>query len=231
LTLAQRAAADLRKLVDLWPALTQMRLPDAHRPYMRPVITPERRAELDHQARAERLERDASAPGEHPDAVRPEILDLMSSVLVDATDLADRVAVAVHATCLPPPSSGFADARPYLRMAGAWTASLEEDLLHHVADVARDMLAQVSRTLGLVYDGQQLEVVCPWCSGGVTGAATWRVRTLPGDLVAIVCESGVCEPPSRDVGTWWRGAPAWPMWDWEFLAKRVDGAERMSACG
>jgi hypothetical protein len=114
-------------------------------------------------------------------------------------------------------------------MAGMWTAALEEDLLGYVADGAKQMLAAVSRTLGLVYDGQQLEVVCPWCHGGLAGDRTWRVRTLPGDETAIVCESGLCEPPSKSVGTWWRGAPCWPMREWEWLAKQMESAEERVA--
>lgn len=230
MTIAERTAADLRLIADLWPDLAESRFPDVARPYQRPVITLERRAELDHQARIERLERNGLAPGEHVDAVRPEILDLMVDVLIEAEGLAGIVCVAGRCPQLAPPSTAFADARPYLLRAAADVhhLALGQDL-DYVARIARRMVAAVSRTLGLVYDGQHLEIVCPWCRGGLTGAPSWRVRELPGDQVAIVCESGLCEPPTKSVGTWWRGAPCWPLREWDWLAGQVRAADSVSA--
>jgi hypothetical protein len=43
--------------------------------------------------------------------------------------------------------------------------------------------------------------------------------------IAIVCDGGMCDPPSKDVGTWWRGMPAWPIYEWDWLAKQAAAAE------
>jgi hypothetical protein len=67
----------------------------------------------------------------------------------------------------------------------------------------------------------------------LSGAYSLRVRLLPGDLPAIVCESDIpCEPPRRKVGTWFLSRPAWPVEQWRWLAKQLHAAdqrERMSA--
>jgi hypothetical protein len=91
------------------------------------------------------------------------------------------------------------------------------------------MYEQVARALSMLYTGQTIRVLCPWCDGRtpeqpVGGAYTWRVTVLPGNQVAIIC-TGVCEPPAREVGTWWQGAPCWPISDWARLAKHVRAAE------
>lgn len=231
-----RALHDLRELCDLVVGLALLRDPDTTRPWRPPAIDAYRRAELDHQARLERLERSGLAPGEHQDAARPDILDVLSGVLWRAEDLAWHLSRAAWCPVLPPaPADG--DPRPYLRRAiaclpvavTAWTNG--DEIAWWAADTARDMLRDVTSALSLMYDGQRLQVVCPWCGGGPTGAPTWRVRTLPGDLgVAIVCESAYpCEPPSKDVGTWWRGRPAWPFNEWEWLARRIRHEEKRTA--
>lgn len=229
MTLAERAAADLRLVATYWPGLAETRIPGTPPPYQQPAITPERRAELDHEARIERQERDGLAPGEHPDAVRVEVLDLMGKLLVDAYALAEEVALASWCPPPAPPSTAFVDPSPWLDFTARNLDGIDEQfagVLPYVAETARQMLAEVSRSLCLMHDGQRLKTVCPWCGGGLVGEPTWVVRQLPGDEVAIVCESGICEPPTRDVGTWWRGRPCWPMREWDWLAKRVTAAEQ-----
>jgi hypothetical protein len=228
LNLTTRTARDLRLIASYWPGLAETRIPGTPPPWRPSEITPERRAELDHEARLERLERNGLAPGEHPDAVRPEVLDLMTTLLWDATELADQVADTLGRPHLHPPSSGLADPTPWLEFTARHLPEADEQdpaLGPHIARQAAAMLGAVSRHLCLMHDGQTLDVVCPWCGGGLTGAATWRVRELPGDQVAIVCESGLCEPPSKAVGTWWRGKPCWPMREWDWLAGQVRAAE------
>lgn len=222
-----RAIADLTELRDLVLGLALLRDPEAARPWRAPAIDAFRRAELDHEARLERAERVGEAPGEHSDAARPDVLDLLSGILWRAEDLAHHLSRAAHCPVLRP-AAADGDPRPYLDRAiaclptagAAWTNG--DEIAWWAADTARTMLRDVTTALSLMHDGQLLQVVCPWCGGGLTGARTWRVRTLPGDLVAIVCEGDQpCEPPSKDVGTWWRGRPAWPFAEWEWLAKRI----------
>lgn len=94
------------------------------------------------------------------------------------------------------------------------------------AGVLHRLAQRTAQTLGMAYDGQTIQAVCPWCKG-ITGYApeggehTWRVRILPGDQIAIVCESDTCEPPLHEVATWWWGWPVWPLAHWERLAKHL----------
>lgn len=233
MTPAEQAAHDLAWVAAYWPDLTEARLPGTARPWRQPELTPERRAELDAEARAERFEYRPVIPGEHAAPVDVAILDVMRDILCDACNVADRMALAGSVRPLGAPSTAFADATPYLTFSVRLLASvsLEPVVLRVVGDVARQMVGDVSRALCLVYDGQRLDVECVWCGGGlVAGTRTWRVRELPGLVgVAIVCESGTCEPPQRDVGTWWRGRPCWPVSEWDWLAQRVQSAETRRA--
>ncbi|MFC5184387.1 hypothetical protein [Actinomadura harenae] len=230
-----RAIRDLEETARLVVGLALLRDPDAYRPWREPSITAEQRAELDAAARAERAERVAYAPGEHQDAARPDVLDLLASVLDRAVVLADHISRASWLPVLPAaPRDG--DPRPYMLRAArylpqaviGWTNGSE--IAHWAADEARALRSDVEAALALMSDGQRLKALCPWC-GGTTeitptgGEYTWRVRTLPGDLTAIVCEGGYCEPPSRDVGTWWRGRPAWPLHEWDWLARQLNAAD------
>ncbi|WP_433465720.1 hypothetical protein [Spirillospora sp. CA-128828] len=249
-----RAIGDLRLLGAYWPGLVATRLPDVVRPYQPPTITPEQRAELDYEARLERAERVGEAPGEHIDAARPDVLDLLFELIDTAEDLAAHVSRAAWLPVLPPPAGVLADARPFLERTARYLPAAAvgwangDELVWWVARTARQMLVQAGRALALTHDGQRLDAVCPWCQGRtetapVGGAKTWRVRDLLAaqrcehdqierltcvrcpQLIAIVCESGTCEPPSKDVGTWWRGRPAWPIEEWDWLARRLVAAE------
>lgn len=249
MTLAVRAAADLRWIAQYWEDLTESRLPGTPAPFRRPHLTREQCDDRDWQARQERWERTPEAIGVSPAPLRVPVLDLVTGLLADAVALADDLAHAVERPELPAPSSGLADARPYLAYAAACV--LEVDARGATLEAwayrqTRAMVATVAYALALVYDGQQLDVECPWCRGVTPetpagGAHTWRVRDLLGwktcghgqpdrrfcteceQQVVIVCE-GVCEPPSKSVGTWWRGYPCWPIYEWDWLAVQVKRA-------
>jgi hypothetical protein len=231
LTLARAVIADLEWIAAYWPDLTEARLPGTARPWRQPELSPEQRAERDHAARIERLERAGFALGESPAPVDVAILDLLASLLWDADTIHERVAQTAGIERLAPPSTAFADARPYLAYAAKHLPAVDEEaVLDVIAGIARGMKVDIARALCLVYDGQRLDVICVWCAGRtelapVGGEKTWRVRELPGGLVAIVCESGTCEPESRFVGTWWRGKPCWPVSEWDWLAKQVTAEE------
>lgn len=230
MTLTAHVIADLEWVAAYWPDLTEARLPGTARPWRQPDLTPERRAELDHEARLERADRSEDAWGETPAPVDVAVLDLMADIVWDADEAAGIVADEIMCPRLPPPTTAYTDPRPWLDFAARHYDEAGGMYLHvDVARLARGMVDAIARALCLVYDGQRLDVICPWCEGRteaapVGGAKTWRVRQLPGDLVAIVCE-GACEPPSKSVGTWWRGQPCWPVSEWDWLAKQVTAAE------
>lgn len=230
MTLTAHVIADLEWVIAYWPDLTESRLPGTARPWRQPELSPEQRAELDHAARIERAERSDDAWGETPAPVDVGVLDLLASLLWDADTIAGHCVVVPYAPAPELPSTAFADARPYLAYAVAHLGAVDELVMHAVATLTRSMKDQIAHSLCLLYDGQRLDVTCPWCEGRteaapVGGARTWRVRQLPGDLVAIVCE-GICEPPSKSVGTWWRGQPCWPVSEWDWLAKQVTATEK-----
>jgi hypothetical protein len=232
-TLTSHVITDLEWVIAYWPDLVEQRLPGTARPWRQPELSPDQRAERDHAARIEKAERSKDAWGETPAPVDVGMLDLLSSLLMDADILHEQVAQAAGVDRLDPPTSALADARPYLSFTAKHLDAIPRDLaigdvgmLDHATHVARGMVQRIAHALCLVYDGQRLDVECPWCGGRtelapVGGEKTWRVRELPGGLVAIVCESGTCEPESRFVGTWWRGKPCWPVSEWDWLAKQV----------
>lgn len=223
-----RTLTELQLVIDYWPGLADTRLPDVRRPYREPTITPETRAELDRQAWEERMERIDIAPGEHPDAVRAEVLDMMGDLLLAADDVATLVARAVWCPRLEPPPTAFSDPRPWLTFTAgnlALASQRYDRVLPYVAAQTFDMVAMLTAALSLSYDGQRLQVLCPWCKGAILGERTLRVRVLPGDMVGICCEFPLCNPPLNDVGTWWKGRPVWPLEMWPWLAQRIARAE------
>lgn len=223
----QLIVEDLQWVATYWEDLTEARLPGTPRPWRHRDLTTDQQMERDRQAWEERLERSTIAPGEHPAPLDLGILDTMLDVLVRADDLAADIARHVGVPALPPPRLGDTNARPYLDFAAK---HLTDDLAPYAAPIARTMVAQTAHALALTFDGQSLDIECPWCRGVTPdapagGARTWRVRELPGNLIAIVCEN-LCEPPSKDIGTWWRGNPVWPLSEWDWLAKRVEQSEK-----
>ena len=221
-----RALTDLAAVAELVPLLALLRDPAAKRPWREVVLDPYARAEADAEAREERLERAEIAPGEHTDAARPDVLDLLSGVLWRAVSLAETLSRAAWCPVLPP-AAADGDPRPYLARARAvlptavtgWPNG--DEIAHHAADQAAAMLADLESALALRVDGHVIKALCPWCRGGLRGAYTWRVRILVNEP-AIVCENpDGCTPPYRDAGTWIRGRPAWRFGDWPWLAARL----------
>lgn len=224
----QLVTDDLQWVAAYWEDLVESRLPGTPRPWRHQTLTLDQRTERDKQAWQERLERSSIAPGQHPAPLDLGVLDTMLDVLVRADDLAAEIAQHVGVPPLAPPRLGATDARPYLQFAAK---HLTEDFTYAAAPIARTMVVQTAHALALTFDGQRLDVECPWCNGVTPetpagGARTWRVRELPGELIAIVCEN-VCEPPSKDIGTWWKGCPVWPLSEWDWLAKRVELSENL----
>lgn len=226
-----------------WEDLTESRLHKKPRRWGQMVLIAEQAEVRDYEIRIERFEAVGTMPGEHPAPVDVRVLDLMVEILADAEDLAWVVTGECRRAAFAwpgAPSTGFADARPYLDLA---RAHLTEELANYAAPITGRMATQTAHALALVADGQLLNVVCPWCRGVTPetpagGARTWYIRNLLADLecvhgqarrwcneceqhIAIVCEGGTCEPPTKDVGTWLRGRPCWPLNTWRWLGKRV----------
>lgn len=224
------AARDaLAELADLWPLLAETRIPGTPPPWRPPELTAEQRAVRDHQARLDRLDTDAIGWSAAP--LHLAVVDVLTDLAAELGELADVIADGAGAAA-PVMSSALSDPRPLLAWCRTALGDADADTVAYVADRAAAMRRTVERRTADVWDGMRLPIVCPWCRGVTPyapagGEHTWRMRMLPGSpqtVPAIVCESGVCEPPERDVGTWWRGRPCWPVPEWEWLARRVEAA-------
>lgn len=226
-------------LVEYWSDLLEARMPlTTSQPRHAGDLSTAARAERDEQARAERIERSTLAIGESPAPVDINVLSTILDVLVRADDLAADLTEWGVAPVLAPPGWGQLDAVPYLARIRACLLAEIHDLdepgpWHELAELqVHRMYEQTARCLAMLYTGQTVRVLCPWCGGHTPespagGAWTWRVHELPGGQIAIVCH-GICEPPQREVGTWWGGAPCWPISEWARLARHVRAAETPS---
>ncbi|MEV4059707.1 hypothetical protein [Nonomuraea dietziae] len=253
MTLAARAIADLRWVAAYWPDLHDSRLHGTPAAFRRVQLTAEQLDERDAAAWIERLERTPEAIGASPAPVRVPVVDLLTGLLADTAYLADELAAALSCPTLEPPASGLADARPYLTFAmrRLGEPAVDDALAAWAYGRTRALVSTVARGLALIYDGQALEIECPWCRGVTPetpagGAWTWKVRDLLGgracrhglpdrrfcvdceQQVVIVCEND-CEPPSKAVGTWWHGFPCWRVYEWDWLAEQVRRAATPTA--
>ncbi|MEU4234167.1 hypothetical protein AB0F17_58675 [Nonomuraea sp. NPDC026600] len=225
-------------LIEYWPDLVEARLPMAtKRPWQTPApLDAEGRELRDAAAYLDRYFRNPLGVRESPAPLDVNVLQTILDVLVHADDLAAELAEWGQ---LAPPGVGDLDARPYLRFARARLVDEHDDLgepgpwSEWAEPIVWRMYESVARSLAMLYTGQTIRLLCPWCDGRtpetpVGGAYTWRVVTLPGNQIAIVCH-GICEPPPREVGTWWGGQPCWPISEWERLARYVRAAETRPA--
>lgn len=220
---------DLLWLADRAHDIAEARLKGTSRPWQQPAdLEPDKREERDAHARLERAERSTLSIGEHPAPLHLDVLDLLVDLLATADDLAEKVAQAAGVDRMPPAASATADPEPYLRHAAAHlAAAIEADsqLGKYVEEEASRLRYDVAKHLGEFTYGQRLMALCPWCHGGIHQGYTLRVREVQG-IPAVVCESGTCEPPEADCGTWLGNKPAWPLdTEGSWLADRI---ERMS---
>jgi hypothetical protein len=226
------SALDLWWLADHAHDLADARLRGSSRPWRQAQedTDPERAAEREWQAFLERAERSGYALGEHPAPMHVDLADLLVELVMLADELAETVARTAGVERMPPASSAFADPRPYLRHAAAHfhgAAEADPEVAAEVAKKAAVMRAKVGAHLGLLLDGQQVPGLCPWCTGGIAGRQTLRVRMVKPSpdldpVPAAVCESDICAPPDADVGLRHRGRPAWPLdTEGDWLAKRI----------
>lgn len=238
---ARKAVHDLIAVVE---QLAASLLPGTARAWSAPRLSAARRAELDRQAREElddpgallpahlRQTQRVTAPGEHP---VPFDLDVMDQ-LVEIMNAGDLLADDLYRVTWHPPlpwsphpgaRSAFEDPRPALRrvlqLLPQATAA-DDTIPFYVENRCKALIDRAESALGLVTDGQLLDGLCPWCGGKtdhqpVGGARTLRVRNLPhlGGPV-LICEGGHCEPPDAECGARVRGLPAWPQWEWDWVA-------------
>ncbi|WP_067184563.1 hypothetical protein [Microtetraspora niveoalba] len=226
--LPSEVADDFASAAVYWLDFLEARFPGTPRPSHPRVLTREDRARRDELARVERAERVLVMPGEHPAPLHLDVSQAADELAEWAYWCAVRVAEAIMRP-VPAPPQGLEDVQQVLDFAARLIVEADfvcAGLAEELASTARWIAESIYHHLHLRPDGQVITVICPWCKGitedePLGGAYTWRVRVLPGDQVAIVCESGSCEPPLREVGTWWGGRPCWPLPDWGRLARFI----------
>jgi hypothetical protein len=244
------AQTAVRELIQAFEWLLAVGFTSEHRSHL-PITNPELLEQLAHDAAIDRFYRHQAGRdgtsmqtplGESPAPMDLTIADLFAETADAADELCRTVSYAAGAEPLAPAIYAFTDPRPFLRQV--------DQLLPRAAAIAAtvekrcdSLVFRITNTLGLVGDGQILQVVCPWCDGRtpktpVGGAFTMRIRTeLPAGHRSIVgvkpedvewyvvCESGLCRPPETDYGSTVRGRPAWNLRnEGEWLAHRLEKA-------
>ena len=231
MTVHARARKDLADLIQTTGWLAVSLMPGTARPWRAPSITDERRNEMDALAKAERHERTDIAPGDSPDPYNFGVADLLVEILMCSDLMAEQVAQDAGWDRLPHASSSYADPTPFLRYVEViLNAGVEVETCAYISEVCAPLVKAGAQMCGIFADGQLLAGLCPWCGGKssrtpVGGSPTLRVHTGAAGAL-IVCEGGMCEPPSADVGMHWRGFPAWPVHEWSWLANRLERSEQ-----
>jgi hypothetical protein len=239
---------DLEFIEEHWEALCEMRRPGTPRPWRQAMLDPDQRAAQLDRDREERANRDPDAPGFTSAPEHLDVLDAMVDVWVVLDEIAWRIRRHVVATDLPHlRKRPLVQVQATVRFVRTWIATANEarpDLLDGPAQRLSRLTVEITRVLGLVRAGQLLSgAVCPWCRGVTPkhpagGATTLRVeeiapakratnlRPAVEGVHAVVCWNPLCTPDDEDCGTRYKGRPAWPWHEWEWLAKRLIIAER-----
>lgn len=239
--------ADLDSITDAWPDLVEHRQPGTPRPWRQALIDPERRAAIAKRDAEERAGRDPDAPGFTSAPQHLDVLDTIIDTWVTLDELValispdwrrSRTAGALDRKAAEYGPAPVTDIEPMVAFIRTWLADAADQVnparLDRIARRLEHAVTETNRQLGLIRAGQLLNgALCPWCKGTTPkhpegGAVTMRVEEIPGSrtlgveaAAAVVCWNPLCTPPEVDCGTWFRGRPAWPWHEWEWLADRL----------
>lgn len=205
------------RVAHLWPLLATTRFPGTKRPWRPGDLTPAQRAQREAADHAERRMAEVFL-GASPAPLHLDVLDTLNDLHARLWTTASELGMRLSETSF---RSSLDDPRRLLEWCRKTARSQPDGI--PVDAAAWDMLHIIEHALGEIWDGQALTADCPWCHNlSIVAEPSWYVRILPGRMPAIVCESGICEPSEQDAGTWWRGKPAWPLWEWSWLAQRLE---------
>lgn len=239
---------DLTWIKDRLPDLWNARLHGSRPRWRERPLTIEQRRKRDQEKRDEKAALDKQAraymPGYSRAPLRVEVLDLWVHILTRAHQLHEQIAQTIGHDRLDSPSSAYDNPARYLTYAEHLlpeAVTMDPGLLQRTGHWAAGARVHMRALLGEIEDGQTLKAVCPFCIGrrqgrAIGGEHTMRFRRVPrpanipapkgdptddGTEMMIVCESGTCEPFSNEVTHSYRGNPAWPWSDWDWLAERL----------
>ena len=245
--------ADIDFIAEHWADLLEHRQPGTPRPWRQALLTPEEREKRAERDRAERANRDPDAPGFTSAPEHLDVLDVIIAVWIALDELVhlispdwrrSRSSGALGRRAAQYGPAPVTDIEPMVEFVCQWlpAVELDEGKLDRLARSLHHSVTETSRLLGLIRAGQLLTgAVCPWCRGCTPkhpagGAVTLRVEEIPGSATlgtqaaaAVVCWNPLCVPPDQDCGVWYRGRPAWPWHEWEWLAKRINAAGEVAS--
>ena len=215
-TTTQHLTNNAAWLADNWATLHHTRLKGTPRRWRQTDLTPEQRAQYDQQHRKEKQTNGAPAGADSPAPLHLDILDQLIKIENDAK----TIATTIQATGINAHPDGK-DTYSNLRYISQWanvlddndetTKAHERTLRHH----RRTIESQWAH----IVISQRLNAPCPWC-----GHEQLKFRAIGPEHnseLVVRCESGTCEPPPADCGTWY-GGPCWPFHEWEWLVGRID---------
>lgn len=223
---------DMEYLAEAWPYVVSLKLPGTAKAW-----TEKPRKGVLSEADLERMGA-AGVPRQAPANVG--VLDLLQMTVSTTVDVV-RTLSAVLGDENPGAVVSMRDIRPALR----WIARTVEDA--NVVDeqsipwtgfMFDPITAQTAYLLGDVRSGQTMNAICPWC-GGQTGSHKGE-RTMQihypnlenaADEPLILCQGLGCAPPSSACGMRWRGYPAWPRREWDWLSTELASTTRKAAIG
>lgn len=218
------AAENIEWIIRYWPNFMDSRLIGTPRPWKQPTISPERQAELDAEARDEKLEHGAFVLGESEAPLHLDVLDkahtLARRIQDVALELSDQIGsnLARHQ---------YPDMVPLLWYINGHMGKAGNELWNKIRRETADVRAVIAGHFGSVYNGQRLKTECPWCC-----KEQLFIRLIGPEhdtQPVVVCESGVCEPEDADCGKSYRGNPCWPFYEWEWLANRLNYEDERKA--
>ncbi len=238
-----RIRAHLDYLEEAWPDVLELRTPSN-----RLVVVRRRAPDAEARARQVALQELAEArlpgavtpPGRRPVPVDVTALDLLSEIASVAEYSCEVVEQSAGVERTRHVGSVYEDPRGRLLRARSWLSAAAEAAPGAMPEVERRLAGAAARAawfLGDVLDGQVLDAVCPWCGGRTELAPVGGERTLrvvaPGarrraantEPALLVCFGLNCDPGERMCGSRYRGQPAWPEWEWEWLAPLLASRE------
>lgn len=238
-SLVETTLTELDFIAEHWADLLEARHPGTSRPWRQALLDPERRAEQARRDAEERAQRDPDAPGFTAAPLHIDVLDVIVDIWTTLDQLATTISPEWHDTDQGALVHRIEDIDQMLAFVRLWLPEALPDeptnrKLWRITRRITSLGAEITRVLSLVRAGQILNgAICPWCRGitprhPAGDATTLRVEEIPGSktlgtdpVYAVVCWNPLCTPPDDKVGTWYRGRPAWPWHEWDWLAPQL----------
>lgn len=89
----------------------------------------------------------------------------------------------------------------------------------HLEQQLRIIRGRMTEQFAERFDGQIIRADCPWCRR--PGLRVRLIGPAHKPEPVVICEHDGCNPPTSECGKWWRGHPAWPFHEWEWLDRRI----------